>query len=527
MAQCLDTPPPPTANQNNPRKKGKQSSQKEDEDDGDGTPIDEQKKEDDDDGEDTPIDERKPAAIQKKGSVMEGGGIGDDDDINCIRANEDNDNDSDFDYANMSELDVSDDEVSPIHLSGRRRNKGGPRVPVKGTVSDEAYKEALKLRKQFNDKQRYEKVKAAGSTVSAVNVVFTGVCDDHLRPMSVVKEHRLQKGQTFPNKDILWLRIAEEANLRHKHVMVYRSDIFNLIVYGERFFVGSTFVQDIGWKVNIAAIREGDDGLNCATDDLLRKMDITVKQRRLKQQDKQGTTSTTVRNPRTPYHMRWVADIIKPFVLDNPDYSYLEIKNLLKLYANDYAITHALIQDSKALAKDDLFGSPEQNARYANGVVSELAAMGHHCEVMYGNRKDVNRRLGFLVLAEESVRRKVKGEPQLQGNERNAFLSGWKEKNAIAIETAIGLEDGPQYQFLTGICFSPSTSVHTVGYLQKVVQADAAHMKIGKYTLFSAYAASANGNMAPLAFAILFGNEDTQNWRTFWEFTKRVSNYVN
>jgi hypothetical protein len=75
VAQCLDTPPPPTANQNNPRKKGKQSSQKEDEDDGDGTPIDERKKEDDDDGEDTPIDERKPAAIQKKGSVMEGGGL--------------------------------------------------------------------------------------------------------------------------------------------------------------------------------------------------------------------------------------------------------------------------------------------------------------------------------------------------------------------------------------------------------------------------------------------------------------------
>ena len=78
---------------------------------------------------------------RKKGQGWGGGGIGDDDDINCIRANEDNDNDSDFDYANMSELDVSDDEVSPIHLSGRRRNKGGPRVPVKGTVSDEAYNE--------------------------------------------------------------------------------------------------------------------------------------------------------------------------------------------------------------------------------------------------------------------------------------------------------------------------------------------------------------------------------------------------
>ena len=96
-------------------------------------------------------------------------------------------------------------------------------------------------------------------------------------------------------------------------------------------------------------------------------------------------------------------------------------------------------------------------------------------------------------------------------------------KNAIALETAIGVDKGPQYRFLTGICFTPSTATTTVGYLPKVVQADAAHMKIGKYTLFSAYSASANGNMSPIGFAILFGNEDTANWTTFWEFVKRVS----
>jgi hypothetical protein len=47
-------------------------------------------------------------------------------------------------------------------------------------------------------------------------------------------------------------------------------------------------------------------------------------------------------------------------------------------------------------------------------------------------------------------------------------------------------------------------------------------MQIGKYTLFSAYGTSANGNMSPVAFAILFGNEDTVNWTIFWEFVKKV-----
>ena len=46
---------------------------------------------------------------------------------------------------------------------------------------------------------------------------------------------------------------------------------------------------------------------------------------------------------------------------------------------------------------------------------------------------------------------------------------------------------------------------------QEVVQADGAHTSFGKYTLFSAYTTMANGNMANIAFRILFGNEDTKN----------------
>jgi hypothetical protein len=43
-------------------------------------------------------------------------------------------------------------------------------------------------------------------------------------------------------------------------------------------------------------------------------------------------------------------------------------------------------------------------------------------------------------------------------------------------------------------------------------------MSFGKYTLYSAYATTANGSMAPLGFVMLFGNEDTVNWSRFWKF---------
>lgn len=50
-----------------------------------------------------------------------------------------------------------------------------------------------------------------------------------------------------------------------------------------------------------------------------------------------------------------------------------------------------------------------------------------------------------------------------------------------------------------------------VPLLEDVVQADGAHKSYGKYTLFTAYGTSANGNMVLVAGAILFGNEDKVN----------------
>ncbi len=52
-------------------------------------------------------------------------------------------------------------------------------------------------------------------------------------------------------------------------------------------------------------------------------------------------------------------------------------------------------------------------------------------------------------------------------------------------------------------------------------------MTFGKYTLFSAYTGSANQKMVGLGFEILFGNEDKNNWLTFWNFLKEAHPIIN
>jgi len=65
------------------------------------------------------------------------------------------------------------------------------------------------------------------------------------------------------------------------------------------------------------------------------------------------------------------------------------------------------------------------------------------------------------------------------------------------------MDDGPEIRFLDGILFAPSTAMASFPHLEDVIQADGAHTSFGKYTLYSAYATTADGNMSPLGFGFL------------------------
>ncbi len=82
-------------------------------------------------------------------------------------------------------------------------------------------------------------------------------------------------------------------------------------------------------------------------------------------------------------------------------------------------------------------------------------------------------------------------------------------------------------QFLHGVFFTPSFLQKTVPKLQTLFMADACHLNFGKYTMFACYGVTANANMLPVGFAIIFGNENGASWKEFWRFIVRMHPSIN
>jgi hypothetical protein len=121
------------------------------------------------------------------------------------------------------------------------------------------------------------------------------------------------------------------------------------------------------------------------------------------------------------------------------------------------------------------------------------------------------QKVNAIVLKEEMDRQKA-AKSSMSRQEKVNYVNNWKKDNDTFLCEAFGFEDSPQFKFLTVIFISPSTSKEQFPFLQEVLQADAAHMSFGKYTLYSVYETNANGTMSALGLALLFGNEDKQSW---------------
>jgi hypothetical protein len=181
-------------------------------------------------------------------------------------------------------------------------------------------------------------------------------------------------------------------------------------------------------------------------------------------------------------------------------------------YVNPYSIANNILQDACNHEKYQLVGKAEENIEYVYAVCDALVAKGHFCELLFTHH-DVIHQVQEIVIKEELTRWENKKEPTLKRGQA---------RTDVHLNNALGLEDGPKMKFLIGILFATSTSKIQSPFLEDVIQADAVDMSFGKYTLFLAYARSANGKMVGLGFAILFGNEDKKNWSIFWVFLMKM-----
>ena len=80
---------------------------------------------------------------------------------------------------------------------------------------------------------------------------------------------------------------------------------------------------------------------------------------------------------------------------------------------------------------------------------------------------------------------------------------------------------GDSVEYLHGIFFTPSFAPATVPELKRLFMGDACHLNFGKYTLFSCYGVTANCNMSPVAFVIVFLKREWYDMEGILEVCKR------
>jgi hypothetical protein len=285
-------------------------------------------------------------------------------------------------------------------------------------------------------------------------------------------------------KKTLQICIAEETNLHVIKVKTIRSDSHNLIVTGWKFYVCATYSVQYGWHIRNACRREGDDL------SVIPQIHRDIKQKGL----------------RTPFKSKLVGHVLRNAIEDTPGLPYQIMRKILNPYFNAYVLTNNVLQEACDAAKGDLFGNPDDNVQYTYAISKAIQEMGDTVNLIFPNQHKTMKTVNAIVLKEEEMDRKKAAKLSTTRQEKVDYVNNWKKENDIFLCDAFGLEDGPQYQFLTGIFISPSTSKKQVPFLQEVLQADAAHMNFGKYTLYSVYGTNANGTMSALGFALLFGN---------------------
>ncbi len=83
-------------------------------------------------------------------------------------------------------------------------------------------------------------------------------------------------------------------------------------------------------------------------------------------------------------------------------------------------------------------------------------------------KRETLKKATAIVLSEE-VERCKKANKIMDRAEQLKFIKKWKTDKDVCLNNVFGMEDGPQFTFLTGILFAISSSRHLVPLLQDVI----------------------------------------------------------
>jgi hypothetical protein len=245
------------------------------------------------------------------------------------------DDDEDYDDGMEEEARAIEYSTSRTFRPGHRRHlanliPGGPLPPSYDGMSKTevafAKSEFKKKRKKYTDALRVKRLKENNDDYEQES--FSGCLTTVLRPMTDVQNVRLEVNHNFPDKEMLLMRVAEEANLRGVNVYCARSDLRDYVCTGSKFCVRASHTEQNGWMVSVASVRESDEFGPAAQHHTC---------------DTGGTEKLS-----SPFRTRWIVPIILPIIFESPAICNKNLRAALSLYGKEHALTDSILQDASA-----------------------------------------------------------------------------------------------------------------------------------------------------------------------------------
>jgi hypothetical protein len=207
---------------------------------------------------------------------------------------------------------------------------------------------------------------------------FTGCLSLTLQPMMEVISFQLDVNHNFPDKEILTIRVAKEANLCGINFVCLRSEVRDFKCSGYMFCVIAHQSEHWGWLISTACICKGDEFVNF--DDI-------------------PTKKEPLEKPTSPFRTKWIVPLILPVIVDTPCISNKNLKQFLLGYGKDHVLFDSILQKARTEAKAQLFGKSEENIQYAEGMKTYLERSGYVVELCYTSRKETIQNVERLVVS--------------------------------------------------------------------------------------------------------------------------------
>jgi hypothetical protein len=192
---------------------------------------------------------------------------------------------------------------------------------------------------------------------------YTGDVTPTLRPMAQVINFHLKKGHTFPDKDLIVLRIAEEANFHGISFQMDKSDELKLYCRGPDNFLVYATNRDYGWTVTRCRVLERSDNSVGSPISIPSNVPQTISW--------------------SPYKVAMVVPLIAETITEMPMASNKVLWQVLEPFGKPYCFTEAIIQGARTEARKLIFGDAEDNVGYVFFVKEDLEKAGHYVELSF------------------------------------------------------------------------------------------------------------------------------------------------